>query len=160
VTAAIFGLVGVITGAAVSGWVTLTLERRREDEARRAALHVLDVELLRAKMYVEGVLEAGVWAAGTDTSIRSWDRYEDVLARRLRRDDFHFVALAVTAAERAPMFFAEQIAAGEIAITLSDTDRRALETILEAILRAQIVLGKQLGPWPTETRDQPPPAGI
>jgi hypothetical protein len=157
VTAAIFGLVGVIVGAAVSGWVTLALERRREDQARRAALHVMDVELLRAKAYTESVLESGVWAAGTDTSVRVWDRYEDVLARQLRRDDFHFVALAVTAAERAPMLFAEQIAAGEKVIPLSDIDRGGLENIRDAIMRGQIVLGKQLGPWPAETQDQPPP---
>lgn len=95
----------------------------------------MDVELLRAKAYTESVLEAGVWAAGTDTSVRVWDRYEDVLARQLRRDDFHFVALAVTAAERAPMLFAEQIAAGEKVITLSDIDRSGFENIRDAITR-------------------------
>ena len=155
-TAAIFGLAGVIIGAVVSGWLTLALERRREQQGRRAALYVMDVEILRARSYLDGILEEGVWAAGTDISVRAWARYEDVLARQLRRDDFHFVALAVTAAERAPTFFAEQIAAGEIAITLSDADREALETILEAILRAQIILGSLLGPWPAETQDQPP----
>jgi hypothetical protein len=94
---------------------------------------------------------------GADPSVRVWDRYEDVLARQLRRDDFHFVALAVTAAERTPMLFAEQIAGGEKVITLSEIDRSGLENIRDAITRGQIVLGKQLGPWPAETQDRPPP---
>jgi hypothetical protein len=157
VSAAIFGLIGVIVGAAVSGWVSLTLERRRERQASRAALNVIDVGLLRAKGYIEAILEDGVWAAGTDTSVPAWPRYEDVLARQLPRDDFHFVALAVGAAERAPMFFAEQIAAGEIAIKLSEADRDGLTTIFRILLHGQIVLGKHLGPWPAETQLEPPP---
>jgi hypothetical protein len=52
--------------------------------------------------------------------------------------------------------FAVQIAAGELVIGLSETDREGLKTFLEGVTRGQIVLGKQLGPWPLETRDQPP----
>ena len=116
----------------------------------------MDIELLRAAAYLEGVLEAGIWAAGTDTSVKTWGRYEDVLARSLRRDDFHFLALAVQAAERAPPLFAAQVAADELAIVLSDTDRDALRHILRMIQHGQVVLGQQLGPWPKETLTIPP----
>jgi hypothetical protein len=64
--------------------------------------------------------------------------------------------LAVQAAERAPVFFAEQVAAGELAIVLSDTDRDALRHILRMIQHGQVVLGQQLGPWPKETLTIPP----
>jgi hypothetical protein len=40
----------------------------------------MDVELLRAVAYLEGVLESGTWAAGTDTSVRTWGHYEDIMA--------------------------------------------------------------------------------
>jgi hypothetical protein len=159
VTTAIFGLAGVIVGALVTGGMTLYLERRREAQSRRAALHVMDVELLRANAYIESVLEDGVWAAGTDTTVGAWERYEDVLARDLRRDDFHFVALAVTAAERAPMLFAQQVSDGQLAIALSDNDREALEAIRRNIKRGQTILGRRLGEWPRETRQEPPAIG-
>jgi hypothetical protein len=155
-TAAIFGLVGVLVGGALTTGASFVFERRREKRLTRVGLQLLEAEFLKVAGVLYAALEEGVWVAGSDLEVATWPDYRAALAAELARDDFNFVALAVHAAYMAPKHFAVQLSGGALVVDLSDRDRKSLNEQLDSIQRAQVVIARQLGVWPTETRERAP----
>jgi hypothetical protein len=156
-TAAIFGLLGVVVGGLIATGANLWFERRREKKLARVGLYLLDADFVKASSVHYAALAHGVWVAGSDVEAEAWPDYRAALAAELDRDDWHFLALGVYAAARGPRLFAQQLAEGEgPVIPLTDDDRVSLNLQLDSIQRAQIVIGKHLGKWPAATRERPP----
>ena len=55
-TDAVFGLLGVLVGGAITGWTTYALERRRERAAARVAARLVREDLLPGVLLLEDVL--------------------------------------------------------------------------------------------------------
>jgi hypothetical protein len=107
VAEAIFGLVGVIVGAVVTGGVEFVAERRREAALLRKAARLVEAELDEAATIFEGALEDGkLWSGSNRPEVPSWREYAPVLAEGLDTDDWGVVeaAAAITrmAARREP----------------------------------------------------------
>lgn len=60
---AVFGLVGVVIGALITGGVDLILEHRREERALRTAGRMLTLELVEARNLITTSLAEGHWLA-------------------------------------------------------------------------------------------------
>ncbi len=160
-TQAIFGLVGVVVGAGITAGMSFLVERRQEKRRAIVGLLLLEAELQRVSAVLYGALEHGVWTRDTDMEIRMWVDYGPTLAAELRRDDWNFLALGVYSAASVPRVFALQLAEdGEPVVHVTEADRLMLNGLLDHIQRAQLVVGKQLGQWPVETRKGPPPIPV
>jgi hypothetical protein len=86
VTAAVFGLIGVIVGGVLNGLVSYTLERRNERRAARTAARLLLDEWRAALFLVEDALRQGRWQPGQRITFEEWDRHRELLADQLRQD--------------------------------------------------------------------------
>jgi hypothetical protein len=93
VAEAIFGLVGVVVGALVTGGVEFLAERRRESSLRRKAARLVEAELDQAARALETALDAG--RSWNPPSVPSWAEYAPVLADSLDTDDWQVVESAV-----------------------------------------------------------------
>ncbi|MEV0084765.1 hypothetical protein [Saccharopolyspora sp. NPDC050642] len=89
-TAAIFGLVGVIIGGLLTGLVDFMLERRRERNDARAASKLLRSQLNDARTAVVVALEGREWPLGWNDKAwaQSWSVYWSALAGRMADDAF------------------------------------------------------------------------
>jgi hypothetical protein len=96
VTAAIFGVAGVIVGALVTGAVTYIFERRRERREARSARLVVRHELEEATKAVEDALAGKEWPPGWQNMrwSQSWSTYRPVLAATMEEQDFAKLARA------------------------------------------------------------------
>jgi hypothetical protein len=94
VTAAIFGLLGVIVGAAMQGTATWLMERRRENWAARKSGRLLARALTRCRFILEvakeGPLSWGLVAEEIDGAMQRWPEHADVLAGTIVNDDDWF----------------------------------------------------------------------
>jgi hypothetical protein len=82
VAEAIFGLVGVIVGAVVTGGVEFVAERRREAALLRKAARLVEAELDEAATIFEGALEDGkLWSGSNRPEVPSWREYAPCLRR-------------------------------------------------------------------------------
>lgn len=63
VSEAVFGFLGVIVGAGLTGLADYLLEKRRDHQALKTARRMLRLELQEAETFLNGSLEAGRWAA-------------------------------------------------------------------------------------------------
>jgi hypothetical protein len=90
----IFGLIGVLVGASVAGWVTLRLERRREKREALAARRIVKSELEEAKRAVQDALAGREWPPGWDetTWTQTWSTNRSVLAATMNGDHFDKLA--------------------------------------------------------------------
>ena len=95
-TAAIFGLLGVIVGAVVNGAVSYVLGRQRERAEGRAAARLVGFELRDHASTLRAVLDRRSWEAlgprPPDTS--EWDAHRAVLARVFDDDEWSTIAQA------------------------------------------------------------------
>jgi hypothetical protein len=98
VTAAIFGLVGVVLGGLLSGGVTYVMERRREQRETRAAARLLAEELRRAISFIHGVLRPveSDWQsrAFAELDLEVWKQNRALLASALAEETWTDVASA------------------------------------------------------------------
>jgi hypothetical protein len=107
---AIFALAGVLLGAAISGVVQATLERRVERRQRLVALRLVHNELRVAESMVRGLLHVGqgdirIYFERSDLD-EVWRSYREVLAAELDEDAWDTVRQGATEfwwAAKAPM---------------------------------------------------------
>ena len=84
-TAAIFGLIGVVVGAVVTGVVEWMLDRRRAANERRAALRLLLGDLHVAVALIRPVLETTRWGIEeTLIPTEGWSEHHGTLAAEVR----------------------------------------------------------------------------
>jgi hypothetical protein len=146
VTAAIFGLLGVIVGGVINGVVSTALARRTEDADRRGAARLVRSELVRFRSLAIG---ARMWTpehlpqlryAGTEL----WDANRAVLARGLRNEDWALVARAYAHVDAAL-----SVLVFEPDGTLVDWRRheaqRLLAELVEPTEQAALILGQAAG---------------
>jgi hypothetical protein len=98
-SAAIFGLIGVVIGALVTGGVTFFLEWRRERAALRAGLRLVGEELKDMLLEVQIMVDMRAWGPpevrqglGGRISHEQWDRHRDVFAAQLSPTDWVKIA--------------------------------------------------------------------
>ena len=108
-TAAIFGVVGVIIGALVTAAGTYFFERRREKREARSAQLVVRHELEDAAKAVEDALRGREWPPGWQSMrwSQSWSTYRPVLAATMEEQDFAKLARAYLYMELLLAGFAE-----------------------------------------------------
>jgi hypothetical protein len=101
-TAAIFGLAGVIVGAFVQGWVSFVLERRRENVATVSAARLLLVPLSGVLSELSFAVSAKkTWPLVSHASEeleQTWRDHRPLLASTLPVDDWNKVMVACDAA--------------------------------------------------------------
>jgi len=95
-TAAIFGLVGVVVGAFINGAANVYFERRSERSNRRSAARLVRSELVRFRSLAR---EADLRPPEELPQLRDirpvvWESQRSVLARSLTDEDWALVALA------------------------------------------------------------------
>lgn len=97
---AIFGFAGVIVGAAATYVGQRGAERRAERGEVKVAVRVLQTDLLLAMGQMAGAAEEKVWWTAVEEKITfpNWDRYEVVLARSLRFEQWSLVRNAIVSA--------------------------------------------------------------
>jgi hypothetical protein len=102
VTAAIFGLIGVVVGALLATAREYFMAWRQERAAVRANSRLVTLDLKRAREAFEDrqgrQSKAGSWAG--DLSLNDWRGRLDFLARSMPDDDWDAVADAFIAVER------------------------------------------------------------
>lgn len=104
-TAAIFGLLGVVVGALLQGGTAWWLERRRADWSARKAGRLVARDLARCRFIVQAGADGAVpWSAvGLELreGLARWEAVSDVLAGTMRSDDdWNTIAKAVAALQR------------------------------------------------------------
>jgi hypothetical protein len=105
VTAAIFGLIGVITGAVMQGGAAWLMERRREDWAARKAGRLMARNLSRCRFILkaahDGAASWGMVASEISESLARWPELADALAGTIKRDeDWNEIVMAVESLQR------------------------------------------------------------
>ncbi len=119
-TAAIFGLLGVLVGGLITSVSNyhLAVRRDRADqrihaiEVKRAA-RLIELELAVAHTVAKGIVEMGLFS-DQPLSIESWQKWGPVLAPELSNADWDAVSLAIIAVERIEWFRARNAAGTEI----------------------------------------------
>jgi hypothetical protein len=97
-TAAIFGLIGVVVGGLLNGAVAAWQARRTDAHATRVGARLIDLELRYATLALKVLEDDGSKASGEETSRKfsttAWDKYQEVLARTLSDKDWRIIAHA------------------------------------------------------------------
>jgi hypothetical protein len=97
-TAAIFGLIGVVVGGLLNGAVTAWQARRTDASAARVGARLVDLELRQAALALAVLERAELTASETKSSRKfsttAWDKYQEVLARTLSDKDWQTIAAA------------------------------------------------------------------
>jgi hypothetical protein len=92
VSQAIFGLLGVVVGAAVSGGVTLYLEWARERAVARGAARILQGDLANTEAQIDEALGRDLrWPGQFRLRTARWYEYQPIMARRLREYEWYAV---------------------------------------------------------------------
>jgi hypothetical protein len=93
---AIFGLLGVVVGGFLTGFVNYLLESRREKQEARVARRLARSELGEAGQAVNDALAGQGWPAGWTTKrwSDSWSAYRRPLAATMNDNDFGELAQA------------------------------------------------------------------
>ena len=99
-TAAIFGLLGVIVGALTTGYVQYRLQRRAEARAARTASRLMRVETSELLGFVIRSLSEERWAGNPSEELatHAWKEHRDVFAAAADRHRWDAVSLAFTTA--------------------------------------------------------------
>ncbi|MFZ2112975.1 MAG: hypothetical protein WAU77_04505 [Solirubrobacteraceae bacterium] len=131
-TAAIFGLVGVIVGAVMQGGAAWLMERRREDWAARKAGRLLARALTRCRFVLkaghDGAAPWGMIAVEINEALARWPEHSDLLAGTIKRDeDWYEIVGAVEALQR----LEQRGHAGPLDAEVSADDREFLGYIAE-----------------------------
>ncbi len=145
-TAAIFGLIGVIVGAVINGTVTALLQRRTEGSDRRSAARLVRTEIVR---FWSLALEAGRQSPEHLPQLQKtapilWESYRAVLARALTDEDWVLVARAYAHVDAlaAVLVFEPD---GTLVKWRSRAAQQLLAGMAEPLERAAIALGQAAG---------------
>jgi hypothetical protein len=95
VTAAIFGLLGVVVGGVLNGAVARWQARRAESDAVRAAARLLLDELTQGWAIVDMELGDEAFKSERVPTTRRWTEYEELFARALSIDDWIALRAAI-----------------------------------------------------------------
>jgi len=146
VTAAIFGLIGVVVGALMNGVVTGMLSRRAEQSARRSAARLVLSELVR--FYTLAIesdrLPPESLPQLRDIAPRVWQSQREVLARALSIEQWELAAAAyahVDALESVLVFDAD----GSLAEWRSSEAKRLLSSLIAPVEQAAAALAEAAG---------------
>ena len=132
-TEAIFGLVGVIIGALISGVTNFFLEKRKEYLAARVAARLVRDELSIIAIWVEDLLsyesisEEQLKKIKMRTNTHSWTDQRIHLAAIMNYKGFAYASMAVSAADS----FKYWLSAQSTANNFDDKDRSFLKNIIE-----------------------------
>jgi len=140
-TAAVFGLIGVVVGALVNGVVSGVLSRRAERSASRSAARLVLSELTR---FYTLAVESGQWAVENlpqlrDVAPRVWQSQRDMLARSLPIEQWDAVAGAyarIDALESVLVFEADN----SLAQWRSIEAKRLLSYLIDPVEEAAVAL--------------------
>jgi len=145
-TAAIFGLLGVIVGGVINGVVSAVLARRTERADSRGAARLVRSELVRFRALALG---ARTWAPENLPQLRYaqtelWNANRAVLARALSDSDWAVVARAYAHVEAV-----QSVLVFEADGTMVDWRRTETQKLLEELVQpaeaAALVLGSIAG---------------
>jgi hypothetical protein len=146
VTAAVFGLIGVVVGALINGVVTGMLSRRAERSASRSAARLVLSELVR--FYTLAVesdrLPPENLPQLRDIAPRVWQSQREILARSLSMEQWELVAGAyarVDALESVLVFDAD----GSLAEWRSGEAKRLLSYLIGPVEAAAAALAAAAG---------------
>jgi hypothetical protein len=146
-TAAIFGLVGVLVGGLLNGAVARWQARRTESDAVRAAARMMLNEAINVTVAAEEIAKARLWPTRQywPTVIARWGEHEGLLAGALTFDDWASVSHAVRALERIDV---EDVETGG---RVDDRRTTSLESVGTAFAEALPVLTRlsDMGTRPT-----------
>jgi len=155
-TAAIFGLVGVIVGGVINGAVTAVLQRRTEGSDRRSAARLVRSELVRFRSLA---LEAARHSPEHlpqlhQTTPVIWESYRAVLARALANEDWVLVARAYAHLDAlaAVLVFEHD---GALVEWRSEEAQRLLADMIEPVEQAAMALAQPAG-FPSDHFDDAP----
>jgi len=132
-TAAIFGLVGVIIGALISSVTNFFLQKRKEDLAARVAARLVRDELYIIAIWIEDLLsyenlnEDQIKQIKTRTNTESWTEQRVHLAAIMNYSAFADASMAVGAANNFKYWLITQ----PTAINLDDKNKSFLKNILD-----------------------------
>lgn len=138
-TAAIFGLVGVIVGAVMQGGAAWFMERRRKDWAARKAGRLMARALTRCRFILkaghDGAASWGMIAVEINEALARWPEHSDLLAGTIKRDeDWNGIVGAVESLQR----IEQRGHAGPLDAEVSTDDREFLGYIGERVWGARL----------------------
>jgi len=96
VTAAIFGLVGVVIGAILSGAVSYGIEIRRERKDAIVGARIVSVEMQMFQVEIEAWIENRMIPEESDFRTDAWEQHKLALARNLPPPDWEMVEATYT----------------------------------------------------------------
>jgi hypothetical protein len=135
----IVGLLGVLVGAFVSGWMNLMLDRRRDRARGRAAARLVQWELMEiAERFARGLaLEDGQeLTLLLDTP--QWDAHKEVLAAALSTSEWMYLSVALSNVHGARGLFTQPM-------TISPGARPYLQKLLDSTEHALRRLPRHVG---------------
>jgi hypothetical protein len=147
VTAAIFGLIGVVVGGLLNGAVTAWQGRRTDAFAARVGARLVDLELRQAALALavledEGSTDFGE-RASTKFSTAAWDKYQEVLARMLSDEDWLTVSAAYEVVSGSPGRKLASALIADAEPTGSEASRRSdVQVVADATFIARRVGGR------------------
>jgi hypothetical protein len=157
VTAAIFGLIGVLVGGLITAGTELFLQRRRERSDARAGRLLLEAELFQAQATINVALESDWWAGRTSPPVEAWRESRVALAAEFTRAEWQVIAVGITWIDRLWSGFEArlEVIQNPYGTNLTDGDRTRLQNARTAIRAAQDVLARHAAPWSMEARRRP-----
>jgi hypothetical protein len=137
-TAAIFGLVGVVVGGLITGWFAYGLERRKDRASLRQAQRRVALELGRLIVALDLVTRARSLALPDALRTDVWRSEENVLARHLSDREWEILGLFYLGIESL-----RQRIEAQPDDSLSSEELERVEHLIEAASRSRAALGAQ-----------------
>lgn len=137
-TAALFGLVGVIVGALLSAGLAYLQARRLEERDTKAIIRLLSHEMSWAKIGYNGVLKRGLWRNNNNAEglVEVWEKHRELLARQLTDHEWSSLADAM----RFVLGMERLTTSSNRGAELTDQDKRAFTAVVNRIDRAERAL--------------------
>ena len=153
-TAAIFGLIGVLLGGLITVGSELLLQRRHEKADARAGLRLIEADLFDASAAMKIALKTDWWAGGRPVPAEGWREHRAVLAGVFTRAEWQVIGLAMSWVTREWTAFDAKlrVLGSPEGTSLSQADRHSLETAMGPIRTAQALIETHAGPWHVERR--------
>lgn len=164
---AIFGLVGVVVGALITGGVDYVLDRRRERATLRAALRLIGDEYKDLLGVVDLALMASAWPRSHRYSrliltADQWERNRDVLAAQLSPVDWELIAQGRDVRHGLQHYMDEHEHEEELIELILDSNESILleawqETLERIIMRTAVLSGapsETIQKWYDRRRDR------
>lgn len=162
-TDAVFGLLGVLVGGAITGWTTYALERRRERAAARVAARLVREDLLPGVLLLEDVLTGVDSERSADLSPPEvWQAERTRLALVMPYEDYGAAAQAVYRYRQLLRYLASRPRDQPISEHISERERSAMAVWAQDMakgLHALLGVAKGAGRRAAVSRRPGPPAG-